>query len=209
MTPYTDIALSIQPDKITVREEGCPLLTTESMNVKTDEELIQQVRSGDTDAYRFLVERYQDQVATTVKAMLGNGTEAEDVGQETFIRFYKAIDSFRGDSSVRTYLHRIAVNLSLNELKRRKRFQNRYEPSDDRDFEASRSFESMDSFDNKQLIQQALLKLKPDFRSVIVLRYIEGYSTKETATFWAFPQGPFCLGCLEPKTNCVIFYSPL
>ena len=159
------------------------------MNVKTDEELIQQVRSGNIDAYRFLVERYQNQVATTVKAMLGNGAEAEDVGQETFIRFYKALDSFRGDSSVRTYLHRIAVNLSLNEIKRRKRFLNRFSHREEEIQEASYSSHNIDEFDNKQMIQKALLKLKPDFRSVVVLRYIEGYSTKETAELLNIPLG--------------------
>lgn len=179
----------IQLDQTTVREESCPLQTRESMNVKTDEELIQQVRSGDVDAYRFLVERYQQRVATTVKAMLGDGTEAEDVGQETFIRFYKSIHSFRGDSSVSTYLHRIAVNLSLNELKRRKRFLSRFERQDESQLEGSYTVDKVNELESKQLIQQALQRLKPDFRSVVVLRFIEGYSTKETAELLNIPLG--------------------
>lgn len=159
------------------------------MSGKTDEELIQQVRSGHIDAYRHLVERYQNRVATTVKAMLGESTEADDVGQETFIRFYKSLDAFRGESSVSTYLHRIAVNLSLNELKRRKRFLSRFERQKDHHSEASVSPDKIDQLEKKELIQQALLQLKPDFRSVVVLRYIEGYSTKETAEMLDIPLG--------------------
>ena len=53
--------------------------------------------------------------------MLGHCTEAEDIGQETFIRFYKSLNRFRGESSISTYLTRIAINLSLNEIKRRQR----------------------------------------------------------------------------------------
>ena len=179
----------IELEKIT-ETKGIPLLTASKlMSAKTDEELIQQVRSGHLDAYRYLVERYQGRVATTVKAMLGETNEAEDVGQETFIRFYKSIHSFRGDSSVSTYLHRIAVNLSLNELKRRKRFLSRFERQDDHHTAASTSRDKLEELENKQLIQQALLNLKPDFRAVVVLRYIEGYSTKETAELLNIPLG--------------------
>ena len=174
----------------TIEGQGqTPQPTCEFMSAKTDEELIQQVRSGDLDAYRYLVERYQGRVATTVKAMLGEGNEADDVGQETFIRFYKSLNSFRGDSSVSTYLHRIAVNLSLNELKRRKRFLSRFERQSDRHTEASLSSDNIDQLEKKDLIQKALLKLSPDFRSVVVLRYIEGYSTKETAAMLDIPLG--------------------
>ena len=174
----------------TTETKGTSLLTaSEIMSVKTDEELIQHVRSGHLDAYRHLVERYQGRVATTVKAMLGETNEAEDVGQETFIRFYKSIHSFRGDSSVSTYLHRIAVNLSLNELKRRKRFLSRFERQDDHHTAASTSRDNLEELENKQLIQQALQNLKPDFRAVVVLRYIEGYSTKETAELLNIPLG--------------------
>ena len=64
---------------------------------------------------------YKDQVARTVKAMLGNVQEVEDVGQEVFIRFFKSIENFKGDAKISTYLNRIAINLSLNELEKRKR----------------------------------------------------------------------------------------
>lgn len=122
--------------------------------------------------------------------MLGHGPEADDVGQETFIRFYKALDSFRGDAKVYTYLHRIAINLSLNAIKRRKRQNARYSKPDPEALEsmpAPRKEE--DQFDESRLIERALDQLKPNFRAVIVLRLIEGYSTAETADILNLPQG--------------------
>src|ERR671921_2987337 len=87
----------------------------------TDVELIDRARSGDDRAFAVLVDRYERPVAATVIGMLGPGDDADDVGQETFIRFHKALGSFRGDSSLKTYLVHIAMNLSLNALRRRRR----------------------------------------------------------------------------------------
>ena len=87
----------------------------------TDDLLIKKTISGDEHAFKELVKKYEPLVAATVIGMLGNCPEADDVGQETFIRFYKSLQTFRGESSVGTFLTRIAINLSLNELKRRRR----------------------------------------------------------------------------------------
>lgn len=155
----------------------------------SDEELIDRIRGGDSSAFRYLVERYEHRVATTVTAMLGHDAEAEDVGQETFIRFYGALDSFRGDSSVSTYLNRIAINLSLNALKRRKRFLKRFYQTDDLVEMPAEPASPIDASEQRQLIQQALQALQPAFRAVVVLRLIEGYSTKETADLLNVPLG--------------------
>ncbi|RMH54101.1 MAG: sigma-70 family RNA polymerase sigma factor, partial [Bacteroidetes bacterium] len=94
---------------------------TSSTASPSDETLVARARQGDEQAFRNLVERYESTVAATVIGMLGAGPEAEDVGQETFIRFYRALHQFRGEAAVGTYLTRIAINLSLNALKRRRR----------------------------------------------------------------------------------------
>src|SRR4051794_38893163 len=70
----------------------------------TDQELIGRARTGDERAFRLLVERHEGVVAATVAGMLGRGDDADDVGQETFIRFYRALGDFRGEASVKTYL---------------------------------------------------------------------------------------------------------
>ena len=92
-----------------------------SDRMSIDTALIDRARAGDEAAFRGLVERYESQVAATVVGMLGPGDEADDVGQETFVRFYQALSKFRGEAALGTYLTRIAMNLSLNAIKRRQR----------------------------------------------------------------------------------------
>jgi RNA polymerase sigma-70 factor (ECF subfamily) len=156
-----------------------------------DLELVGRSREGDDSAFSELVRRYQQTVAKTVTGMLGAGDDAEDVGQQVFIRFFRALDDYRGEAALATYLTRIAINLSLNELKRRKRmsliflrppesFPEKYEMK-------SENIES--ELDAEELVNKALQNLEPKFRSVVVLRMIQGYSTKETAEMLKLPLG--------------------
>jgi len=152
----------------------------------TDAEIIKEVRSGNIAAFEEIVTSHESLVAATVKGMLGNTAEAEDVGQEVFIRFFKALGSFRGEASVGTYLSRIAINLSLNELRRRKRRNLLFfKPSED-DYEITAP---KNDNDEKEILYAAIDKLEADFRSVVVLRLIDGYSTKETAAILNIPVG--------------------
>src|SRR3954470_18615872 len=97
----------------------CIASFTADVRVMDDADLLAGARAHDQDAWRRLVERHQRTVAAVVVGMLGPGDEADDVGQETFVRFYRSLASFRGEASVRTWLHRIATNLSINALQRR------------------------------------------------------------------------------------------
>ena len=90
-------------------------------DLTSDAELLARARAGDDRAFAALVERYEGAVAATAIGMLGAGEDADDVGPETFIRFHRALDRFRGESSLKTYLVHIAMNLSLNALRRRRR----------------------------------------------------------------------------------------
>jgi len=156
----------------------------------TDEQLIHASRQGDEQAFKELIKRHEPRVASTVIGMLGNCPEAEDVGQETFIRFYNSLKSFRGDASVGTYLTRIAINLSLNEFKRRKRRSLLFLHKQDEAIFDIPDENSETQFDeNKEMVQHAIQKLEPKFRSVIVLRLIDGYSTAETAKILKLPIG--------------------
>jgi RNA polymerase sigma-70 factor (ECF subfamily) len=156
----------------------------------TDEELVAAAREGDDDAVRQLVERFEPIVARTVIGMLGDCEEAEDVGQETFIRFYKALPGFRGESSVRTYLTRIAMNLSLNELKRRKKRLARFskKPIEEYGDVADRKHDGERDID-KERVWMAIQDLDEKFRSVVVLRLMDGYSSEETARMLNVPVG--------------------
>ena len=180
-----------------------------------DAALVDAARDGSEDAFRELVERHKDRVASVVIRMLGNTADAEDVGQETFIRFYRGLRGFRGQATVGTYLTRIAVNLAISELRKRRRRsiivplavpgRERDEPETDyADPRASAEYD-----DTADRIQQALQELKPELRSVIVLRLMEGYSTKETAEILGIPIGTVLsrLRRSQDKLKRLLLYS--
>src|SRR5512133_547674 len=97
-------------------------MINESYNATEEIELVKAALDGNKNAFRKIVERYRKMVARTVKGMLGDSVFSEDIGQEVFIKLYHSLSDFRGDSKLSTYIQRIAVNLTLNEIKRRKRF---------------------------------------------------------------------------------------
>ena len=152
-----------------------------------DKTLIRRTEEGDLRAFTELVNKYERPVATIVKSMLGNCSEAEDVGQEVFINFYKSISKFRYEAGIKTYLIRIAINLSLNELKKRKRTNSRFISYQDINKEIPN--EGQDSFELKEIVELAIKKLDIKMKTVVLLRLIEGYSTKETATILNIPEG--------------------
>ncbi len=137
-----------------------------------------------------IIVRYQHIVAATVCGLLGDCQEAEDIGQEVFVRFYKSISNFRGEAKLSTYLTRIAINLSLNEIKRRNRREmfsidywidkNKLETDD---------AGILSTYEKREYVQYAINKLEPKFRSVLVLRIINGYNTNETAEILSLPKG--------------------
>jgi len=151
----------------------------------TDEELLRRIREGDRKAFGTLVDRYEEVVASTVIGMLGRGPDAEDAGQETFIRFYRSIDRFRGESSLKTYLTRIAINQSLKAISRRRRWIERFFSRDasgeEMDLEDPGAMQVFEGRERDELVQSALHRLSPEHRAVVVLRVLEGYDTNETA----------------------------
>lgn len=162
----------------------------------SDEVILDLIKKNDQNAFRLLIERYEKNVAATVINMLGYSDEADDVGQEVFIRFYQNINQYKGNSSLKTYLTRIAINLSLNELKRRKLRNLRYifwnNNQDEEDQKAMQIADPNDSESKRDavnLVQKALQKVEIKIRSVIILRLIEGYDTRETAEILEIPQG--------------------
>jgi len=151
-------------------------------------QLIEQVRKGSQDAFGQLVDLHQNHLAATIRGMLGNCPEVEDVGQETFVRAYNNIEQFKGTATFRTWLTRIGINLSLNELKKRKKQRERFQLTEDTS-KYERNFETNEAKETQDLVQKAIRELDIKFRSVLVLRLIQGYSTKETAGILEIPQG--------------------
>lgn len=161
----------------------------------TDDELLMAARSGDQAAFGQLVIRHENRVAATVKGMLGDTPEAEDVGQETFVRLFHSLEKFRGESKLATYLTRIAINLSINEIRRRKRrgsilTSDSGSPHNARHVGSESSSEiEYESTESRDAVRKAIASLKPKLHAVIVLRLIDGYSTAETADILKVPEG--------------------
>ena len=156
-----------------------------------DAALVARARRGDDDAFRRLVERHQDAVARTVFGMLGSLDDSDDVGQETFVRFYQSLDKFRGESSVRTYLVRIAMSCALNALRSARRRELRFVSNDAAIEQAVDPSAAVTSGAENpaERIQTALDALNPEHRAVVVLRLLDERSTKETAEILQIPEG--------------------
>ncbi|MBU4495720.1 MAG: sigma-70 family RNA polymerase sigma factor [Acidobacteria bacterium] len=155
-----------------------------------ERELLQRTRDGDHSAFKILVETHKHQVAAAVFGILGNSPEVDDIGQETFIKFYQNLNVFRGESGIGTYLVRIAINLSLNELRRKKRRKQKDFFEGDPGIERiSDNNPGPEHTDEKKIVRSALQKLKPEDRMVIVLRLLNGYTTEETADILRLPMG--------------------
>lgn len=154
---------------------------------KNDLKLVMDTRSGDQNAFRSIVLKHEGNVARTVVGILGQNEDAEDVGQEVFIRFYKSINQFKGESSLKTYLTRIAINLSLNRLKQKNSHATK--PLESHEIRTVQATSGDEIFEMNELIEKALKQLEPDYRSVVVSRLMQGYSTKETADLLDIPLG--------------------
>ena len=158
-----------------------------------DAALVERAREGDRKAFRELVERHQQGVALTVVSMIGRSSDVDDVVQDVFLRCYQTLERFRGDASFATYVKKIAINKSLDVLRRRKRFFGRFLSRDDETkFIAERVSDVRDEVDAQEraaLVHAAINELPPKHRAVVVLRMIEGYSTEETAQMLGLAYG--------------------
>jgi RNA polymerase sigma-70 factor (ECF subfamily) len=155
-------------------------------------ELIRLASKGDEASFRELVRRHESALAATITAMLGPGDDADDVGQETFVRFFRALPKFRGDSSVRTYLTRIAVNLSIDVLSRRKKTSSWIrigEAPGSADIEARDETTDLETADLNEKIRAIVDDLDPAHRAVVIMRILEERSTRETSEILGVPEG--------------------
>ena len=163
---------------------------------ESDEQLIARARKGDQSAFRQIIQQHESRVASTVIRLLGRGHEADDIGQETFVRCFRSLEQFRGDSELSTYLVTIARNLSLTALTRRARSHSRFVSldddaafTDDRHLEPLDPVDAADASERQEMVERALSRLSEAHRSVVVLRLMQGLSTKETAAALSVPEG--------------------
>jgi RNA polymerase sigma-70 factor (ECF subfamily) len=163
----------------------------ESYRLAGDDELVKASIDGDKLAFGEIVNRYQKMVARTVKGMLGDSVYSEDIGQEVFVNLYNSLSGFRGEAKLSTYIQRIAVNLTLNEIKRRKRFFSMFshKGSDEMSEYDVADPENEEKREAKEIVNKALMSLDPKFRIIVAMRLLQGYSTKETAEILDLPLG--------------------
>jgi RNA polymerase sigma-70 factor, ECF subfamily len=163
----------------------------ESYNAAEETDLVKAALEGDKLAFGEIVTRYQKMVARTVKGMLGDSVFADDIGQEVFIKLYHSLPEFRGEAKLSTYIQKIAVNLTLNEIKRRKRFFSMFSQKGNNEmyeFEVPDQ-EYEDRRDASELVNKAMNAMDPKFRIILTMRMLQGYSTKETSEILDLPLG--------------------
>ena len=150
-----------------------------------DRRLVQAARNGDRAAFRTLVERHQRRVFAVALALLKNREDALDIVQETFLRAHRGLDGFDGDSQLFTWLYRIAHNLCIDHLRRRRfetvQLDERIEVADERDQLDTDPVRNIMNDELRGKILAALDKLTPAHREVLMLREVEGLSYKEIA----------------------------
>lgn len=170
------------------------------MDKPSQDELLVACQKGNRDAFRKLFEQYHKRVLHIAFRLCGNIQEAEDITQEVFLKVFKEITNFHAASSFFTWLYRITVNLGLDKSRKHQR-REKYHANDGLD-SANNNFDEAISIEDthtlsqqiwqneiQQLLQKALTQIKPKFRTVIVLKDIEGLPYREVALIVGCSEG--------------------
>ncbi|MGH2568014.1 MAG: RNA polymerase sigma factor [Bacteroidota bacterium] len=144
------------------------------------QQLIEQAKEGSHDAFRILVERHMKQAYNLAYGFLNDHDEAEDAAQESFVRVYQSLSSFRAEAEFSTWLYRIVHNVALNRLRQRKtRSVRRVELDHPLADSAASDSVSLEEKETRLHVERALHELPTLQRSVVLLRHIEGLSTRQ------------------------------
>jgi len=165
---------------------------------ENDQQLVQRVQKGDRSAFDLLVLKYQHRVLKLVSRFVSNPAEAEDVAQDAFLKAYRALPSFRGESAFYTWLYRIAINTAKNSLvaTRRRPVDFDLDLQDPDQFDRHAKLKEIDTPERvllteeiRQVVQGAMEQLPEDLRTAIVLRELDGLSYEEIAEAMECPVG--------------------
>ncbi|GIK33867.1 MAG: DNA-directed RNA polymerase sigma-70 factor [Gammaproteobacteria bacterium] len=164
----------------------------------SDQLLVQNVQQGDRRAFDVLVLRYQQRIVKLIMRYVHDPAEAQDVAQEAFIKAYRALPSFRGESAFYTWLYRIAINTAKNHLVSLQRRPVDYslDLQDPENYEANARLRDEDSPEGialqeelRQAVERTISTLPEELRTAIMLREIDGLSYEEIATAMECPVG--------------------
>ena len=160
---------------------------TSAAPAPTDEELVQRAQRDDDRAFGTLVTRYESKVYRLALRMVRNPEDAEDVLQDSFLRAYRGIKSFQGNSTFSTWIYRIAANSALMRLRKKQLPTVSIEDADEReapinvaDFRPG-PVEQLLTQETREAMERAIESLPPEFRQVFILRDIEELSNAEVA----------------------------
>jgi RNA polymerase sigma-70 factor (ECF subfamily) len=165
---------------------------------ETDQQLVARVKKGDTRAFDLLVLKYQHKILGLISRYVHDADEVQDVAQDAFIKAFRALPRFRGDSAFYTWLYRIAINTAKNHLVSR----SRRPPGSDVDvedaeyFEAGGALRDIENPENalfgaelKAVVEEAIGKLPDDLRTAVTLREFDGLSYEDIADIMDCPVG--------------------
>ncbi len=155
-----------------------------------DFSLVRKCIEGDADAYRHIVDRYKDRIARVVYSMTESRSEVEDLTQEVFIKAYRSLPRFKFDSSLHTWLYRIAVNHTIDHLRKKKLAK--FFSLDGLDewllgrmrgtsYADKKTPEDINRSEVKELVDWGLSKLSQEAKTILVLREYEGMGYEEIA----------------------------
>ncbi len=158
----------------------------------SEQEYIEKCKRGNREAFVYLVEQYEKKILNHCFRMLGNLTDAEDATQEVFVKVFRFIKSYTGQSSFSTWIYKIASNVCLDYLRKNKRHQKdtvsiHQQNKDGEEFflsiedDAPSPYEKTKAGEARRILVEALDKLSQEQKQVIVLRDIEGFSYDEIA----------------------------
>src|SRR5690554_2186622 len=163
-----------------------------------DQQLVERVQKGDKRAFDLLVIKYQHKILAIISRFIRDHAEVHDVAQEAFIKAYRALANFRGDSAFYTWLYRIAINTAKNHLVAR----NRRPPSSDVEVEDAEFYAGSDALKDvdtpehsllrdelQDVVDQAIRDLPEDLRTAVTLREMEGLSYEDIAAIMDCPVG--------------------
>ena len=191
-----------------IMSEPVPIIDSNTPAGMLEPDLVRQARRGDLNAYDELVKRYQERIYATIYHMTSNHEDANDLAQESFIKAFQALNSFKGGSTFYTWLYRIAVNKTINFLKQRKKRQ--HMSLNDIDFNAEHDpdlvalisdktpFRNAGLSELQKFLNEALLKLSEPHRMVVVLHDVQGQSHEEIAEI---------MGCNIGTVRSRLFYA--
>jgi RNA polymerase sigma-70 factor, ECF subfamily len=163
-----------------------------------DLSLVEACRGGQTEAFGALVRRYQERLYSTILRLIGSSEDAEDVLQDAFVRAFERFDQFHGDSSFYTWLYRIAVNLALSGYRRRrvrgslKRSRLWGAPVSSEPADSSPEADptiSLERAERERIIEDALDRLGPEHRAVVILKDFDGHRYEEISAILDIPVG--------------------